>query len=127
MSRRVGKRGRRGGMMREIKFRAWKESEKRMVGWGELLCRDGSSLLGDVLTGVYLKAVMQYVGLKDKNGKEIYESDVVIFDNNPEFDSVVKWEDGAFRIALNKKQGYVFPLNAVYAETCEVIGNIYES
>lgn len=106
-------------MSREIKFRAWFVEDEDMQDCDKI----------DLPNKTHHKDViaMQYTGLKDKNGKEIYEGDIVIFDNNPKFDSVVKWGDGGFKITLNKKKGYIFPLNATYAETCEIIGNIYEN
>ena len=58
--------------MREIKFRAW--------GWDGAMSYD--DLPGDALRWKYrdgqaVDAIMQYTGLKDKNGKEIYEGDIV--------------------------------------------------
>lgn len=59
--------------MREVKFRAWHLGDKRIVPWHEMrddhydlyeLCNNGHTL-------------MQYTGLKDRNGKEIYESDIL--------------------------------------------------
>ncbi|HEX4218082.1 MAG TPA: YopX family protein, partial [Acidimicrobiales bacterium] len=63
--------------MREIKFRAWDSEHKRMVMFE----------LGDLDEGLYIdgakiilidgRPVMQYTGLKDKNGVEIYEGDII--------------------------------------------------
>jgi uncharacterized phage protein (TIGR01671 family) len=56
--------------MREIKFRAWDRKDKLWVA-GFSIGQSGTlSELGD-------KVFMQYTGLKDKTGKEIYEGDVV--------------------------------------------------
>lgn len=59
--------------MREIKFRAWSEKHKQMyTGIGPFI--DQSSGVSDHMP------LMRYTGLKDKNGKEIYESDRVRWD-----------------------------------------------
>ena len=57
--------------MREIKFRAW--DGKRMTTSGIMFNNTNSCL--EVPQGSQMK-LMQYTGLKDKNGKEIYEGDV---------------------------------------------------
>lgn len=110
--------------MREIKFRAWKESEKRMLYWGEL-CMSPSSLV-DALNRVYLHAVMQYTGLKDKNDKEIYEGDVV---------KHVLWHDRIEnRVVIYDNEMCAFLPMGEWCSTFpslpnhfEIIGNIYEN
>ncbi len=111
--------------MREIKFRAWDISHSREMSpvfglncvelweWCE---KNG---LEWELDG----KIMQYTGLKDKNGVEIYEYDVV---ENFAFRDVVIFDKGVFTTKNSKanKFGTKQPL-AVHSEI-EVIGNIYE-
>jgi uncharacterized phage protein (TIGR01671 family) len=55
--------------MREIKFRAWNTADKSMhfPDWKELAVRAGLAEM----------KLMQFTGLKDKNGKEIFEGDII--------------------------------------------------
>ena len=106
--------------MREIKFRAWNKRKGKFadsLGGGE----DPNLLRPTELSIAYRDDYvwMQYTGLKDKNGKEIYQSD------NVKYDSVeyeVKWSD----INAGFWVGTVCPLNKAVSEDCEVIGNVYE-
>jgi len=62
-------------MSRDIKFRAWYESEERMIPWGELeVDEELSHILNDDLADV--SPAMQFTGLEDKNGVEIFEGDI---------------------------------------------------
>lgn len=73
-------------MSREIKFRAWLKDDKRMVEVrsidfheeGNIITVNYNDIFGFELNENEIE-LMQYTGLKDKNGKEIYEGDVVNF------------------------------------------------
>ncbi|MEC1878356.1 YopX family protein [Bacillus subtilis] len=120
--------------MREIKFRAWNKENSIMVYEDE----DNSSAYWD---GVCLSDIeminarlkysstyiwMQYTGLKDKNGREIYEGDIVI-DGHKNSAEVV-FDDGCFCVIGYLGDLRTHPLrdSLFCGERFEVIGNIYE-
>jgi uncharacterized phage protein (TIGR01671 family) len=75
--------------MREIKFRAWDKIEGKM--WRPIVGHDGVLMASNQLGG-YVSypanqdPLMQYTGLKDKNGVEIYEGDVVYLAGHGEYE-----------------------------------------
>ena len=102
--------------MREIKFRAW--DGIKMRGIGNL--QDRFSIRNDgVVNGNIEYILMQYTGLKDKNGTEIYEGDIL--QRNDNSIAVVEFENGMF----------ITKYDALMWELCEnspiVIGNIYQN
>ena len=116
--------------MREIKFRAWLKEERKMVNVETLfiginrLCF-GNSKTEDLFFRDFEEVeLMQYTGVKDKNGKEIYEGDITICKYGPQIAMEVKWVDEGFR-TLGKYDGdnYV----GFVKNNEEVIGNIYEN
>lgn len=117
---------------REIKFRAWVESRKKMV-YFNLFDTDGDYHIDEECC-LEECPTMQHTGLKDKNGKEIYKGDIlrhIINDNSTQtglfVDMRVVFMGGAFcveRDTLNGKRE--FYLGGYYKES-EVIGNIYEN
>ena len=141
-------------MTREIKFRAWDKENKGFVIEPFFVrpsyFQDQAVLVkrGNVLEEIPSCELMQYINLKDKNGKEIYEGDIVkVWDNNrscEECDLIdedqknmhteecenylctqeIKWACGYF---CDEDTGdYCPPLENEEIEM-EVIGNIYEN
>lgn len=125
--------------MREIKFRVWYNSW--MDYSGNVSFYNGKigtfNVVNDFEENEPCHIVMQYTGLKDKNGKEIYEGDVVQFmcvdesfeknivvcGEHSAFDDRYVFEVGYYLESIDKKVQY--PLG--YTNELEVIGNIYEN
>jgi uncharacterized phage protein (TIGR01671 family) len=149
--------------MRELKFRAWDKGSKRMltiVGMSGMGMSNGKEwIAGWKITGEYTTdriweqgnpditayeidqyklnvidhELMQYTGLKDKNGKEIYEGDIVVLNRMwkecplygfEDGDKVeVEWAEGGFHPFSDNEDSMPYPNPC----KCEVIGNIYEN
>lgn len=114
--------------MREIKFRVWDKLNGQMLQVAKLdvLNSEVEFNYEDTLPFEEVE-LMQYTGLKDKNGKEIHEGDIVKLANKI---CEVVWTRGlaCFEVKeINSKKLWIDALNHISAINSEVIGNIFEN
>jgi len=128
--------------MREIKFRAWDKLAKEMrysefkrhhYALNTQTDRVECSFVGMVHSKHF--DLMQYTGLKDKNGKEIYEGDIlyvgskILHDDMVRKEVLVGFKDGAFMYGrgLDPTHMNTYIWTALGLKETEIIGNIYEN
>lgn len=122
-------------MNREIKFRAWDNENKYMVtskqgvftalrnSMNIVRQDDGYYNDGDLLKPNKEKyTLMQFTGMFDKNGKEIYEGDIVKYEN---MTGKIMFFNGSF-IMSNFEETEEWELGVINEEV-EIIGNIYDN
>jgi uncharacterized phage protein (TIGR01671 family) len=118
--------------MREMKFRAWSKKEKKFL-------TVGFSIIGEVTVFDMLKAhqleiedlndieVQQWTGLKDKNGRDIYEGDVVM---RNDYIGQIVFNDGSFKWVgrqVNEKLHHLaYPITTSWYEYT-VVNSIFEN
>jgi uncharacterized phage protein (TIGR01671 family) len=113
-------------MSRELKFRAW-DTTYRIT-----LYSDSSSI--SYIFALAKKdnfTVLQYTGLKDKNGVEIYEGDIIQLEGSP-ISYSIEWDRYQWAINAHGALGYdpdwnIQPFNHCVYERAIVVGNIFEN
>lgn len=142
--------------MRPIKFRAWDKKNREWLEWFAVQ-NDGSVIIPDNRYEQEIQGwseapdhiiVVRFTGLKDKNGTEIYEGDILLAKDMPDSPSVVEgdkvrgrkkrsrwlihWDEQIASFRLAEKLGGELTYNVaevtdIWQPTWEVIGNIYEN
>ncbi len=138
--------------MREIKFRIWdKEYEEfsnwtnrdpffdvtsgKIFFWERVKREDGTYAPDVVLEEVGDRFILQqFTGLKDRNGKDIYEGDFIQYNQQSSYDGInfeTIWSDAALGWIFKSKSGDCLvnekTPNGYRYEFIEVIGNIFEN
>lgn len=135
--------------MREIKFRAWDKFSEELVeiktldferSEGATCAVDYSDINGDLYSEWVLE---QYTGLKDKNGTDIYEGDIIKIPTHYIFygTDVDEWSDDYALVEWSEEYGGFFiygetplwevlfeghPKDGFYHKFPEIVGNIHE-
>ncbi|QPB07551.1 hypothetical protein [Campylobacter phage CJLB-5] len=123
------------------KFRAWDggslcrmyQPDEVMVGNGDIWIIDEDSVAGDWIVNNDIE-LMQSTGLKDKNGKEIFEGDIVQYQNtkvsSADSKGVIRYFDNwaMFGIDIEHNEPRALFFNGLADHiSLEVVGNIYKN
>ncbi len=119
--------------MRELKFRCWDKSQNKFIATGFHLI--GETTLFDLLNSRKIEqldnlVVQQYIGLKDKDGKDIYEGDVLHITDSKGKDY---WYVIEFYEGKNTRKAYMlegvpwYDDCLIYCKISKIIGNLSEN
>ncbi|WP_144519849.1 YopX family protein [Bacillus thuringiensis] len=110
--------------MREIKFRAWDVGSKQIYNWESIKLHVSERIDHDKVV------VMQYTGLTEKNGKEMYKGDRIYISNGErEHLAEVTFDDGCFCVTGYLGDRRIYPLKDFLwrGYDIEVIENKFEN
>ena len=125
--------------MRERKFRAWNKNFKKMYKIGQITLEKGTwnyepdnrEYIGMSIPYQPSFVLMQYTGLKDKNGKEIYEGDIVYIKGETELLDIkgkVEYSDIFAQYIITNTKNIAYETEALGDyENIEVIGNEFDN
>lgn len=117
--------------MREIKFRAWDKKKNKFISPANIAIKgSGVDLTWSMEPENKNIVFLQFTGLTDKNGKEIYEGDII--DIQGPGKGIIRFNNGGFYLKYLEENegfdssGFGGPENTLN-KTTEIIGNIYEN
>lgn len=109
--------------MKTIKFRVWNSIDEKFETDSYFIDCNGNLLYEDVPIDSKYYIPCFYIGILDKNGKEIYEGDIL--KNDDGFIGLITYRNEALSYFLKTKYGHEY-LENLNLETLEIIGNQYE-
>ena len=120
-------------MNRPIKFRVWDKRETKGRSTQNMLYDAQLHHLWQDFVDYPGYELMQYTGLTDKNGKEIYEGDIVQYNQNSSYDNmdfIAKWSDDKLGFIFQSNSGEQLVNQTPHLNRfkhLEVVGNIFEN
>jgi len=120
-------------MNRPIKFRVWDKRENKGMSTQNMLYDAQLHHFWQDFVDYPGYELMQYTGLTDKNGKEIYEGDIVQYNQNSSYDNmdfIAKWSDDKLGFIFQSNSGEQLVNQTPHLNRfkhLEVVGNIFEN
>ena len=120
-------------MNRPIKFRVWDKRETKGMSTRNMLYDAQLHHFWQDFVDYPGYELMQYTGLTDKNGKEIYEGDIVQYNQNSSYDNmdfITKWSDDKLGFIFQSNSGEQLVNQTPHLNRfkhLEVVGNIFEN
>lgn len=120
--------------MREILFRGkrvdngeWVQGYICRYGW---IGKEKDYIIPDYASALYTakidpETVGQYTGLTDKNGRKIFEGDIVWNSYNEDYGKV-EWDNDTARFIITCSK-FTVNFNSVWGEELEIVGNVYDN